>query len=124
MPANNETVFQINLKTPKGTLLNLYIADPELAEPMIRDVMALHPVISEAENLFFAVETASNVLGAQMAPQSPPDPQAPGPAPICKHNMPMQYKSGISKAGNSYKMWVCPTGLKTEQGGCAPQWIK
>lgn len=63
----------------------------------------------------------------QYAPQGPSQAsqtasQAPaGNAPHCAHG-PRQWKEGVSKAGNAYKMWSCPSRDRNDQ--CQPQWVK
>lgn len=128
MPANADTVLQLNFTTPGRTLINLYISDTELAGPIVDDVIGLAAKIKEAEDIFNATATVAGVLGGQVQPQAFPQApaaavQAPGPGPMCPHGQ-MIFKAGTSKAGNPYKMWSCPSNLKTEQGGCSPQWIR
>jgi hypothetical protein len=63
----------------------------------------------------------------QYAPQAPSQaPQAASQAPagnppLCAHG-PRQWKEGVSKAGNPYKMWACPSRDRNDQ--CQPQWAK
>jgi hypothetical protein len=133
MPANSDTVVQLNFNTPGRTLINIYISDPETAEPLLRDVMELSNTIKEAEDLFGAVHVVQAALGGQIQqsyPSTQPAPQqavsgTPEPAEkeFCAHG-PMTWKSGVSKAGNNYSLWECSTGLKPEQGGCAVRWPK
>jgi hypothetical protein len=120
---SNEAPFQINLKTPGGTLLNLrawteqeldiYIDALQLRIP---DIQALEQVVNAGGAANAAV---ANLQAAGLNPQPvaapaapahnyAPTPPAPAPAagasPNCDHGMPMRFvPAGISKAGKPYK---------------------
>lgn len=120
---SNEAPFQINLKTPGGTLLNLrawteqeldiYIDALQLRIP---DIQALEQVVNAGSATNAAV---ANLQAAGLNPQPvaapaapahnyAPTPPAPAPAagasPNCDHGMPMRFvPAGISKAGKPYK---------------------
>lgn len=120
---SNEAPFQINLKTPGGTLLNLrawteqeldiYIDALQLRIP---DIQALEQVVNAGGATNAAV---ANLQAAGLNPQPvaapaapahnyAPTPPAPAPAagasPNCDHGMPMRFvPAGISKAGKPYK---------------------
>jgi len=120
---SNEAPFQINLKTPGGTLLNLrawteqeldiYIDALQLRIP---DIQALEQVVNAGGAANAAVANLQSAgLNPQpvAAPAAPahnyaPTPPAPAPAagasPNCDHGMPMRFvPAGISKAGKPYK---------------------
>jgi hypothetical protein len=120
---SNEAPFQINLKTPGGTLLNLrawteqeldiYIDALQLRIP---DIQALEQVVNAGGAANAAIANLQSAgLNPQpvAAPAAPahnyaPTPPAPAPAagasPNCDHGMPMRFvPAGISKAGKPYK---------------------
>ena len=120
---SNEAPFQINLKTPGGTLLNIrawteqeldiYIDALQLRVP---DIKALEQAVNTGSSTNAAV---ANLQAAGLNPQPvaapaapahnyAPPPPAPAPAagasPNCDHGMPMRFvPAGISKAGKPYK---------------------
>ncbi len=120
---SNEAPFQINLKTPGGTLLNIrawteqeldiYIDALQLRIP---DIQTLEQVVNAGGAANAAVANLQSAgLNPQpvAAPAAPahnyaPTPPAPAPAagasPNCDHGMPMRFvPAGISKAGKPYK---------------------
>jgi hypothetical protein len=117
---SNEAPFQINLKTPGGTLLNIrawteqeldiYIDALQLRVP---DIQALEQAVNTGSSTNAAV---ANLQAAGLNPQPvaapahnyAPTPPAPAPAvgasPNCDHGTPMRFvPAGISKAGKPYK---------------------
>jgi hypothetical protein len=120
---SNEAPFQINLKTPAGTLLNIrawteqeldiYIDALQLRIP---DIQTLEQVVNAGGVANAAV---ANLQAAGLNPQPVAAPAAPihnyAPAPIapaptagatpnCDHGTPMRFvPAGISKAGKPYK---------------------
>jgi hypothetical protein len=124
MSNSNEAPFQINLKTPGGTLLNIrawteqeldiYIDALKLRAP---DIKELEEVINASGQLNAAVNNlqAAGLNPQFVAPPAPPAPPAhnyaPAPAaapatgsPVCSHGTPMRFvPAGISKAGKPYK---------------------
>jgi hypothetical protein len=121
MSNSNEAPFQINLKTPGGTLLNIrawteqeldiYIDAMKLRAP---DIKELEEVINASGQLNAAVNNLQ-AAGLNPTPVAPPAPPAhnyaPAPAaapvagtPVCSHGTPMRFvPAGISKAGKPYK---------------------
>jgi hypothetical protein len=120
---SNEAPFQINLKTPGGTLLNIrawteqeldiYIDALQLRIP---DIQTLEQVVNSGGAANAAIANLQSAgLNPQpvAAPAAPahnyaPTPPAPAPAagasPNCDHGMPMRFvPAGISKAGKPYK---------------------
>ena len=120
---SNEAPFQINLKTPGGTLLNIrawteqeldiYIDALQLRIP---DIQTLEQVVNSGGVANAAI---ANLQAAGLNPQPvaapaapvhnyAPTPPAPAPvagaSPNCDHGMPMRFvPAGISKAGKPYK---------------------
>jgi hypothetical protein len=123
---SNEAPFQINLKTPGGTLLNIrawteqeldiYIDALQLRIP---DIQTLEQVVNSGgvANAAIANLQAAGLnpqpVAAPIAPAAPahnyaPTPPAPAPvagaSPNCDHGTPMRFvPAGISKAGKPYK---------------------
>ena len=95
--------------------------------------------IATAGSQLQAAYNAAKGLGATPVAQAPVQRAAPAavqqaPAPsggpqdgqqhptgrACEHGV-YVYKAGVSKAGNSYRMWKCPANFRTE---CKPDFIR
>jgi hypothetical protein len=120
---SNEAPFQINLKTPAGTLLNIrawteqeldiYIDALQLRIP---DIQTLEQVVNSGGVANAAI---ANLQAAGLNPQPVAAPAAPvhnyaptppaptsvaGAIPNCAHGTPMRFvPAGISKVGKPYK---------------------
>ena len=131
MPAPESTQLQVNLKTPMGTLINIYATDEADLSAKLEQVEKVAPQIAALEGVFTAASNAAGIAAppSRQTPGNPPsrpgnDPSSgstpPGAAPSCAHG-PRIYRSGVSKAGKPYKLWAC-TARGSEQ--CDPQWIR
>ena len=123
---SNEAPFQVNLKTPGGTLLNLRAWTEQELDIAIDALKLRAPDIKELEEVINASgqmnAAVNNLQAAGLNPQfvAPPAPPAapahnyaptpPAPAPVtgatpnCDHGAPMRFvPAGISKAGKPYK---------------------
>ena len=121
--SSNEAPFQINLKTPGGTLLNIRAwteQELDIAIDALKlratDIKELEEVINASGQMNAAVNNLQ-AAGLNPTPVAPPaapahnyapTPPAPAPAagasPNCDHGMPMRFvPAGISKAGKPYK---------------------
>jgi hypothetical protein len=108
---SNEAPYQINFKTPKGSLINLR-AWSELEFDQGMD--ALLTRINTVNDIELAIDAICTVNGgglkvASVTTMNPAPvvtggaPQADN-APLCEHQQPMRYvPAGISKAGKPYK---------------------
>lgn len=130
MGALPDTAIQINFKVGND-LINVYAKDGIDLQQLLSELGEQAGAIGEARTLLGGVAALAPLgpVQAQAAPAAYPAQQAPSGAPepaeaeFCQHGK-MTYKSGISKTGNNYALWECPTGLKAEQGGCAVRWPK
>ena len=121
--SSNEAPYQVNLKTPKGSLLNLRAWDEaqldtilDGLEVRVQRILQLEDTIEELHKLGNAPITTQqavqNLTNAGLIANPPvvlataPIPAAPASAgsPVCDHGLPMRFvAAGISKAGKPYK---------------------
>ena len=120
--SSNEAPFQINLKTPGGTLLNIRAWTEQELDIAIDALKLRAPDIKELEDVINASGQVNNAIanlqaaGLNPTPVAPPAPPAhnyaPAPvaaapatgSPVCSHGTPMRFvPAGISKAGKPYK---------------------
>lgn len=132
MPASETTGLQINLKSPGGTLINLYATDEADLSQKLGQIEAIVPQVVALESVLAAAGNVAHLtapVAAQRTPDGPPTrsvtpPGAAAPAgaaPSCAHGA-RTFKSGISKAGKPYKLWACPSFDRNDQ--CAPEWVR
>lgn len=112
MTAPADTVFQVNFKTPAGSLLNIYASNGGELDELLEAFEGFIPKITAIESLLTG---ASNV--ARTVPVAPPTQQATAtaapaaaPAPagnevLCEHGQPAKLiAAGVSKAtGKPYR---------------------
>lgn len=111
MTAPADTVFQVNLKTPAGSLLNIYASNGGELDELLDAFEGFIPKITAIESLLTG---ASNV--ARTAPVAPPtqqpaaapaaaEPAAPAGEVLCEHGQPAKLiPAGVSKAnGRPYR---------------------
>jgi len=130
---SNEAPYQVNLKTPKGSLLNLRAWDEQQLDTILdglevrmQRILQLEDTIEELHKLSSAPNTAQAIQNLQNAGFNPvqvtpapsmPAPQgvAPAGSPVCDHGLPMRFvAAGISKAGKPYKaFYACPNARET-----------
>jgi hypothetical protein len=114
MSAPADTAAQLNIKTPKGTLINLYATNVAELGELIEALEEQAAKIAGIESLFTA---AGNVADAgivappsqQPAPQAAaPQAPAPGNVPLCEHGEPCRViPAGVSKAtGKPYRSFA------------------
>ncbi len=132
MPAPDSTAFQVNIKSPGGTLLNIYAIDAADLSTKLGELEAHAAQIAAIESVFGAVSNAAPISAppSRQTPANPPSrtsvtpPGAAAPAgaaPSCAHGA-RTFKSGISKAGKPYKLWACPSFDRNDQ--CQPEWVR
>jgi hypothetical protein len=103
MAAPESTKFQVNFKTPDGTLINLYAASKE----------ELEGLLSAAQDFSALIGSVSQSLGGASAPapvRSAASSVAPvvasGGSPSCRHGA-MNLRSGVNAKGKSWSGYMC-----------------
>ncbi|NDC49694.1 MAG: hypothetical protein EBZ61_11565 [Micrococcales bacterium] len=129
---SNEAPYQVNLKTPKGSLLNLRAWDEQQLDTVLdglevrmQRILQLEDTIDELHKLSSnpaaqAIQNLQNA-GFNPVPVTPaPMPAAvpsaaPAGSPVCDHGLPMRFvAAGISKAGKPYKaFYACPNARES-----------
>jgi len=96
MSASESTKFQVNFKTPDGTLINLYAQNKEELEALLTAAQDFSPLIaSVSQSLGSAVSPAPVRTG--FPPKQVAAPSADG-VPSCDHG-PMTYIKGVNARG-------------------------
>jgi hypothetical protein len=131
MSADTGTKLQVNIKTPGGTLLNVYAATTQELEYGLDLLVKKAQDILDIENLYKAANTVvqaspttqstSAVVNVTSTP-APPVVSEPSHAPGCKHG-PMIYRESKPGAAKAWRAYFCPTPKGTPDQ-CEPQWIK
>ena len=99
MSASESTKFQVNFKTPDGTLINLYAQNKEELEALLTAAQDFSPLIaSVGQSLGSAVSPAPVRTGFPPKQAAPVAPAASGDAPSCDHG-PMTYIKGVNARG-------------------------
>jgi hypothetical protein len=123
----NEAPFQLNIKTPGGTLINLRATTSFELDEQISAIIQRSTDIADLEQHLGLVGTLSNAgLKPQpvaapaapahnYAPAAPAAPQMAGSSPSCDHGLVMRLvPAGISKAGKPYTaFYACPNPRET-----------
>jgi len=129
MAAPESTKFQVNFKSPDGTLINLYAANKEELESLLTAAQDFSALIGSVSQSFGSASASSSVSGGvtpkQVAAQYPFNPAA-APAAggnTCKHGT-MSYKEGVSAKG-PWKGWMCASPKGTPQAEkCPTIWVR
>lgn len=119
-PAN--TAFQINMKTPSGTLINLYGETEQESKDQLDSIGRILKDVGTIEAALGAMEAVQGVTQASgrrgasssAAPAEDPD------APECKHGA-MTWRSGTGRKGE-WQAYFCPTPKGTA-GQCDPTFL-
>jgi hypothetical protein len=127
MAAPESTKFQVNFKSPDGTLINLYAANKEELEALLtaaQDFSALIGSVSQSFAGFRAAAPVSSGGVSRPAPVINPLDDRVNPAAggnTCRHGA-MQYKEGVSAKG-PWKGYMCaaPKGATDK---CATIWVR
>lgn len=123
MAANEHTKFQVNFKTPDGTLVNLYASTKEELEGLLTTAQDFSALIGAVSQSFLS---GAPVAPVQASTQKPAASAAPAPvqvnegqAPSCKHGT-MTFRTGTSAKG-PWRGWMCaaPKGATDK---CATIW--
>jgi hypothetical protein len=136
---SNEAPYQVNLKTPKGSLLNLRAWDEQQLDTILDGLEVRMQRILQLENTVDELNKLNNNPAAQaiqtlqnagfnpqvVAPPAPNPVDTWGPntigsqttqaGPVCEHGLPMRFvAAGISKAGKPYKaFYACPNARES-----------
>lgn len=140
MSAGQDTLLQVNLKTPSGTLLNVYGKDEQSIDLGLALLHDRIPMIVELEQTLNGASTVAQVM--PLHPQQPvapvavpaapaavatPVPPQPAPSftqattPSCQHG-PKTARSGNGAKG-PWRAWMCPAPKGTP-GQCEPIWVR
>lgn len=130
MSAAQTTKFQVNFKTPAGSLVNVYADTVIDGIAQMQEMLGAIPIIAEVEQAFSsgAITVPPIVNRApvtQAAPQVAPAPAAQADAPAgktCRHGQ-MVWKTGVSKSnGREWKAWMCSAPKGPDQ--CDPEFVR
>jgi len=119
--ANESTKFQVNFKSPDGTLINLYAANKEELEALLTAAQDFSALIGSVSQSFSGARPAAPVSSGGFAP-APAKPQVvEGQTPECKHGQ-MQFRTGNGAKG-PWKAWMCaaPKGAPDK---CDAIWVR
>ena len=118
MAANESTKFQVNFKSPDGTLINLYAANKEELEALLTAAQDFSALIGSVSQSFSGSRPSTPVSTA--APAAKPQ-VVEGQTPECKHGQ-MQYRTGNGAKG-PWRAWMCaaPTGAPDK---CDAIWVR
>ena len=119
MAANESTKFQVNFKSPDGTLINLYAATKEELESLLTAAQDFSALIGSVSQSFSGARTAAPV-SSTAAPAAKPQ-VVEGQTPECKHGQ-MQYRTGTGAKG-PWRAWMCaaPKGAPDK---CDAIWVR
>ncbi len=117
MAAPESTKFQVNFKSPDGTLINLYASNKEELESLLTAAQDFSALIGSVSQSFGGANIAAPVR-TNFVPQQAP---AVGGANSCKHGD-MVYKEGVSAKG-PWKGYMCaaPKGATDK---CPTIWVR
>ena len=125
MAAPESTKFQVNFKSPDGTLINLYAANKEELEALLTAAQDFSALIGSVSQSFGGASAPASVRPTQFQKQvddrfNPPVTPSNG-GHVCKHGE-MVYKEGVSAKG-PWKGYMCaaPKGATDK---CPTIWIR
>lgn len=130
MAAPDSTKFQVNFKSPDGTLINLYASSKEELEGLLTTAQDFSALISSVGKSFSGGGNAPAVSTNQFQrqvddrfnpPAAAPAPVISGAAQTCRHGA-MSYKEGVSAKG-PWKGYMCaaPKGATDK---CQTIWVR
>jgi len=119
MAAPESTKFQVNFKSPDGTLINLYAANKEELESLLTAAQDFSALIGSVSQAFSGAPSAAPLRS--VAPVAAPAPQPIGSANFCNHG-PMNYKEGVGAKG-PWKGYMC-SAPKGATDKCATIWVR
>jgi hypothetical protein len=117
MAAPESTKFQVNFKSPDGTLINLYAASKEELEALLTAAQDFSALIGSVSQAFGSAGYAAPVRSAAPVASAP---SADG-GNICKHGA-MTYREGVGAKG-PWKGYMCaaPKGATDK---CQTIWVR
>jgi hypothetical protein len=122
MAAPDSTKFQVNFKSPDGTLINLYAASKEELEALLTAAQDFSALIGSVSQAFAGASAAAPVRSFTPAPVSRPAPVINlTDTPQCKHGQ-MSLRSGTNAKGRAWSGYMCaaPKGASDK---CDTIWI-
>ena len=117
MAAPESTKFQVNFKSPDGTLINLYASNKEELESLLTAAQDFSALIGSVSQSFGGAAPAAPVRNNFV----PAQPAVTGGANTCRHGE-MVYREGVGAKG-PWKGYMCaaPKGATDK---CATIWVK
>ena len=117
MAAPESTKFQVNFKSPDGTLINLYATTKEELESLLTAAQDFSALIGSVSQSFGSAAAAAPVRNS-VAPAAAP---AVGGGHVCKHGQ-MSFREGVGAKG-PWKGYMCaaPKGAADK---CETIWIR
>jgi hypothetical protein len=125
MAAPESTKFQVNFKSPDGTLINLYASSKEELEALLTTAQDFSALITSVGQSFGGAGYVASVPTAPLraVPGSAPQvaPSAPQAGNTCKHGA-MSLREGVGAKG-PWKGWMCaaPKGASDK---CPTIWVR
>ena len=118
MAAPESTKFQVNFKSPDGTLINLYATNKEELEALLTAAQDFSALIGSVSQAFGSAAPAAPVRSPGSAQQA----VAPaGAGNTCRHGA-MVYREGTGVKG-PWKGYMCPAP-KGATDKCATMFVK
>jgi hypothetical protein len=120
MAAPESTKFQVNFKSPDGTLINLYAASKEELESLLTAAQDFSALIGSVSQAFGGASSAAPVRSAAPVAAAPAV-QPVGSGNFCNHG-PMTYREGVGAKG-PWKGYMCaaPKGATDK---CQTIWVR
>jgi hypothetical protein len=125
MAAPESTKFQVNFKSPDGTLINLYAANKEELEALLTAAQDFSALIASVSQSFSGAAPAApvhtNPTPRQFAKTFAPETPVPTDGHVCRHGA-MSYREGTGAKG-PWKGWMCaaPKGATDK---CPTIWVR
>jgi len=118
MAAPESTKFQVNFKSPDGTLINLYATNKEELEALLTAAQDFSTLIASVSQSFSGAAPAAPVR-TNSAPSAAV--ASPADGHVCKHG-PMPFREGVSAKG-PWKGYMCgaPKGATDK---CPTIWVR
>jgi hypothetical protein len=125
MSAPSDTKLQVNVKTPGGTLLNVYASTTQELDYGLNLLAEKAQAILDLERLLAgaaAVVAAGATSPAGKAVVKVTSPQQAGNTPSCKHGARV-YRESKPGAAKKWRAYMCGAEKGTPDQ-CEPEWIR